>query len=269
MPCMHDIGEAAHLWLAQAGQDGPEVRGWQHATGRARGPRSRRPACARPTMARDRAPRVRPGYTSRCRGGVVLGKRPYRSYGYACASLPASVSATVPYPYPSSTHPHRATQAPEVLLLGGGGEAGTAYYVVDAHAGRLALQGRLDMHVAQVRAHLPMRRMGLALLVSGGADAPVVAGRGAASAAAQTPRAEQRADLPLGPARVCLSPAYPCRSWSCRRRCMRAARSSAQTCCFAPLGFVLALRTLAGHGAAGAAARAPRGAARVPAAQPH
>ncbi len=266
---MHDIGEAAHLWLAQAGQDCPEVRGWQHATGRARGPRSRRPACARPTMARDRAPRVRPGYTSRCRGGVVLGKRPYRSYGYACASLPASVSATVPYPYPSSTHPHRATQAPEVLLLGGGGEAGTAYYVVDAHAGRLALQGRLDMHVAQVRAHLPMRRMGLALLVSGGADAPVVAGRGAASAAAQTPRAEQRADLPLGPARVCLSPAYPCRSWSCRRRCMRAARSSAQTCCFAPLGFVLALRTLAGHGAAGAAARAPRGAARVPAAQPH
>jgi hypothetical protein len=172
-------------------------------------------------------------------------------------------------PYPSSTHPHRATQAPEVLLLGGGGEAGTAYYVVDAHAGRLALQGRLDMHVAQVRAHLPMRRMGLALLVSGGADAPVVAGRGAASAAAQTPRAEQRADLPLGPARVCLSPAYPRRSWSCRRRCMRAARSSAQTCCFAPLGFVLALRTLAGHGAAGAAARAPRGAARVPAAQPH
>jgi len=266
---MHDIGEAAHLWLAQAGQDCPEVRGWQHATGRARGPRSRRPACARPTMARDRAPRVRPGYTSRCRGGVVLGKRPYRSYGYACASLPASVSATVPYPYPSSTHPHRATQAPEVLLLGGGGEAGTAYYVVDAHAGRLALQGRLDMHVAQVRAHLPMRRMGLALLVSGGADAPVVAGRGAASAAAQTPRAEQRADLPLGPARVCLSPAYPRRSWSCRRRCMRAARSSAQTCCFAPLGFVLALRTLAGHGAAGAAARAPRGAARVPAAQPH
>ena len=249
MPCMHDIVEAAHLWLAQAGQDGPEVRGWQHATGRARGPRSRRPACARPTMARDRAPRVRSGY--------------------ACASLPASVSATVPYPYPSSTHPHRATQAPEVLLLGGGGEAGTAYYVVDAHAGRLALQGRLDMHVAQVRAHLPMRRMGLALLVSGGADAPVVAGRGAASAAAQTPRAEQRADLPLGPARVCLSPAYPCRSWSCRRRCMRAARSSAQTCCFAPLGFVLALRTLAGHGAAGAAARAPRGAARVPAAQPH
>ncbi len=90
MPCMHDIVEAAHLWLAQAGQDGPEVRGWQHATGRARGPRSRRPACARPTMARDRAPRVRSGY--------------------ACASLPASVSATVPsltLALPTRTAPRR------------------------------------------------------------------------------------------------------------------------------------------------------------------
>ena len=230
--CAHDRAEAACSRLAQAGR---VVRGLAAGRDRARGPHTRPPACARPAAARA------PGH----RAPVLAGWRTHRA-----------------------RRPRRAAQAPQVLLLGGGGEAGTAYYVVDAHAGRLASQGRLDMHVAQVRAQLPTRHVGLALLVSGvqvlrwlqageqlallrkcraehrapaarprqGLSEPCVPSRAQVTelpAPLHEGRAEQRVYLRLGPARVCLSPAYPRRSWSCRHRCTRAAPNSACTCCSA------------------------------------